>query len=108
MKQIKEVVKIVDYKFPRDAGWKIVQIFDHSSSHSAIPDDALVVSKMNVSPSGKQCVMRDGQQGGMPEQMYFNLGKIPKGMQQLLEGRGVNTWNEGREGERSFRKSSEL
>ena len=36
----------------------------------------------------------------MPEQMYFNLGKIPKGMQQLLEGRGVNTWNEGREGER--------
>ena len=50
MKQMKEVLKIVEFKFPRDAGWKVVWIFDHSSCHAAMPEDALVVSKMNVNP----------------------------------------------------------
>ena len=91
MKQIKEVAKIADFKFPRDAGWKIVWIFNHSSCHSAMPDDALVVSRMNVNPGGKQPVMRDGWWGGKPQPMCFNLGKIPKGMHRVLEERGVDT-----------------
>ena len=91
MKQIKEVVKIAEFKFPKDTGWKIVWIFDHSSCHAAMPEDALVVSKMNVNPGGKQPVMRDGWWGGKPQRMHYNLGKIPKGMRQILEERGVNT-----------------
>ena len=91
MKQIREVAKIVDFKFPRDAGWKIVWIFDHSSCHAAMPDDALVVSRMNVNPGGKQPIMRDGWWGGKPQPMCFNLGKIPKGMRRVLEERGVDT-----------------
>ena len=34
-------------------GWRIVWIFDHSSCHAAMLDDALDVNKMNVNPSGK-------------------------------------------------------
>ena len=34
-------------------------VFDHSSCHAAMADDALDVSKMNVKPGGKQRVMRD-------------------------------------------------
>ena len=33
---------------------KIVWIFDHSSCHTAMPEDALIVSRMNVNPGGKQ------------------------------------------------------
>lgn len=29
MKQIEEAVKIADFKFPEEAGWKLVWIFDH-------------------------------------------------------------------------------
>ena len=55
----KEVVKIAEFIFPRDAGWKIIWIFDHSSCHAAMPKDALVVSKMNVNP-GRQMASNDG------------------------------------------------
>ena len=60
MGQNKEAVKIAEVKYPKEEGWKIVWIFDHSSCHAAMPDDALDVSKMNVNPGGKQRVMRDG------------------------------------------------
>ena len=66
-------------------------IFDHSSWHAAMPEDALVVSRMNVNRGGKQPVMRDGWWGGKPQRMYFNLENIPKGMRQVLDERGVNT-----------------
>ena len=91
MKQIKEVVKIADFKYPKEDGRKIVWIFDHSSCNAAMPEDALVVSRMNVNPGGKQPVMRDGWWGGKLQRMYFNLEKIPKGMSQVLEERSVNT-----------------
>ena len=63
MNQLKEAVKIADAKYPKVDGWRVVWIFDHSSCHAAMPDDALDVSKMNVNPSGKQRVMRDGWWG---------------------------------------------
>ena len=54
MVQLKEAVKIAEAKYLRDQGWRIVWIFDHSSCHTAMPDDALDVTKMNVNPGGKQ------------------------------------------------------
>ena len=82
---MKQTAKMVEFKFPRNAGWKVVWIFNHSSCHSMMPDDARVVLKMNVNPGGKQPVVRDGWWGGKPQQMYFYLGKIPKGIWQILE-----------------------
>ena len=54
MGQNKEAVKIVEVKYPKDEGWKVVWVFDHSSCHAAMPDNTLDVSKMNVNPGGKQ------------------------------------------------------
>ena len=90
MAQLKEAVKIADAKYPKEDGWRIVWIFDHSSCYAAMPDDALDVSKMNVNPGGKQRIMRDGWWGGKPQKMNFSLG-IAKGLRQVLEERGVDT-----------------
>ena len=60
MDQIKMAVKIAEAKYPKCDNWRNIWIFDHSSCHSTMPDDALDVSKMNVNPGGKQRVMRDG------------------------------------------------
>ena len=65
-------------------------MFDPSSCHAAMPEDALDVNRMNVNPGGKQRVMRDGWWGGKPQKRNYNLG-IPKGMRVVLEERGVNT-----------------
>ena len=79
MAQLKEAVKIVDAKYPKADGWQVVWIFDHSSCHAAMPDDALDVSKKNVNSGGKQRVMHDGWWDGKPQSMNFSLG-VPKGM----------------------------
>ena len=94
--------------FPRDAGWKIVWIFNHSSCHSAMPDDALVVSRMNVNPGGKQPVMRDGWWGGKPQPMYFNLGDTKGNAEGSRGERSGYNWNESGKDERDFRQSSRL
>lgn len=60
MKQIEVAVRIAEIKYPKSQGWKHVWVFDHSSCHAAMADDALDVSKMNVNPGGKQRKMRDG------------------------------------------------
>ena len=86
MTQLKEAAKIAEAKYPREDGWRVVWIFDHSSCHAAMPDDALDVSKMNVNPGGKQRVMRDGMWNGKPQSMNFSLG-VPKGMRRVLEER---------------------
>lgn len=90
MEQIVMAVKIAEYKYPQDDGWKIVWIFDHSSCHSAMADDSLDVNKMNVNPGGKQRVMRDGWWGGKPQKMNYAIG-IPKGLRVVLEERDVDT-----------------
>ena len=54
MNQIRHAVKMVEVKYPKNDGWHVAWIFDHSSCHSAMPDDALDVSRMNVNPGGKQ------------------------------------------------------
>ena len=90
MSHIKEAEKIAVAKYLRQEGWRLVWIFDHSSCHAAMPNDALDVNKMNVNPGGKQRVMRDGWWGGKSQPMNYSLG-IPKGLCVVLEERGINT-----------------
>lgn len=45
MEQMAMAVKIAEFKYPRDDGWKLVWIFDHSSCHSAMADNSLDVNK---------------------------------------------------------------
>lgn len=92
MEQIKEAEKIAVAKYPRQEGWRLVWLFDHSSCHAAMPEDALDIHKMNVNPGGKQRVMRDGFWNGKPQTMNFSLG-IPKGLRRVLEERGIDTKN---------------
>ena len=90
MDQIKMAVRIAEVKYPKCDNWRHVWIFDHSSCHSAMPDDGLDVSKMNVNPGGKQRVMRDGFWDGKIQRMNYAIG-IPKGLRVALEERGINT-----------------
>ncbi len=57
--QIREAVKIADVKYNKE-GRRVVWIFDHSSCHAAMledaPEDALDASQMNVNPGGKRTI----------------------------------------------------
>ena len=85
IKQMKKAIKIAEFKYPKSDCWRHVWIFDHSSCHTAMAEDSLDVSKMNVNPGGKQQVMHDGYWNGM-------IG-IPKGLRVVLQKCGVNTTN---------------
>ena len=65
-------------------------MFDHSSCHAAMADDALNASKMNKNPGGKQPRMRDTVWNGRAQRMVFPDG-TPKGLDQVLRERGINT-----------------
>ena len=78
-----EVYKKVD-------SWKHVWIFDQSSCHKAMAEDALDASKMNVKPGGKQPKMHSTIWAGKEQTLCFDNG-IPKGMKAVLEERGINT-----------------
>ena len=90
MSQIKEAVKIANIKYPREEGYRVVWIFDHSSCHAAMAEDSLDVSHMNVKPGGKQRIMRDGWWGGKAQKMVTASG-VAKGLKMVLEERGVDT-----------------
>lgn len=90
VEQIKKAVEIAEVKYPQEKGWRHVWIFDHSSCHAAMADDALDVNQMNVKPGGKQRVMRDGIWNGKSQAMNFSIG-VPKGLRVVLEERGVCT-----------------
>lgn len=81
---------IAEIKYPKEDGWRHVWVFDHSSCHAVMADDALDVNKMNVNPGGKQRVMRDTVWQGQVQKMNFSLG-VPKGMRTVLNERGVDT-----------------
>ena len=87
---MKKAIKIAEFKYPKNDGWRHVWIFDHSSCHAAMAEDSLDVTKMNVNPGGKQRVMRDGYWNGKVFKMNFAIG-IPKGMKTVLQERGVDT-----------------
>ncbi|KAI0337675.1 hypothetical protein BDW22DRAFT_1423443 [Trametopsis cervina] len=75
-----------------------VILVDNSQGHSAYAEDALRVSRMNLRSGGKQAHMRDGwfMRDGqrITQPMNFPLDHPqypdqPKGMQQILEERGL-------------------
>jgi hypothetical protein len=87
--QMKSAVEMAEVKYPKDDGWRHVWVFDHSSCHAAMADDALDAKKMNVNPGGKQRKMRDTVWGGMVQSMNDHRG-VPKGMRQVLKERHVD------------------
>jgi len=67
--------------------------FDNSSNHAAFSKDALVASRMNLNPGGKQPIMRDTYfaQNNRLQSMVFSiihydekLRSKPKGIKQVL------------------------
>ena len=52
-------VKIAETQYPKNDNWSIVWVFDQSSCHTAMADDALNADQMNVKPGGQQPKMRD-------------------------------------------------
>ena len=87
MEQIKRVVDRAEFKYPPQDGWHHVWVFDHSSCHAAMADDALDANKMNVNPGVKQRQMRDTMWHGKVQKMNFQLG-VPKGMNAGSAGEG--------------------
>ena len=59
MIQLADAALIAEAKYTREKGYKLYWVFDHSSCHAAMADDALNASKMNKKPGGKQPRMRD-------------------------------------------------
>ena len=90
MAQIEVAATIAEVKYPREEGYRLVFIFDHSSCHGAYADDALNANKMNMKPGGKQPAMPNTVWRGKECSMVFNLG-VPKGLLQVLKERGVDT-----------------
>ena len=98
--QMEKNIIIAEIKYPKINGWQHLWVFDHSSCHAAMADDALDVAKMNVKPGGKQRIMRDTVWDGKIWKLYFTNStgqKVVMGMKMVLEERGVAT--EGRNGE---------
>ena len=93
MLQMERAVQISEIKYPKGEGWRHVWIFDHSSCHAAMADDALDVNRMNVKSGGKQRIMRDTVYDGRTQKMYFTERgqKVAKGMRIVLEERGIST-----------------
>lgn len=56
-------------------GWKLVWVFDHSSCHTAMSENALDASKMNVKPGGKQAKLRDTVWAGRIQTLTFSDGE---------------------------------
>jgi len=80
-------------------GYQALFVIDNSQGHAAYPEDALLVSRMNLRPGGKQARMRNGwfiRDGIKVNQpMIFppnhpEFPDQPKGMRQVLEER--NLW----------------
>ena len=89
MEQIDKAAIIAEAKYPPRI-FKHVWIFDHSCGHTAYAPDALVVSRLNKKPGGKQPAMRDTTWAGRPQKLVMEDG-APKGAAMILQERGVNT-----------------
>ncbi len=74
-----------DIKCPRDKGFRVFFVFDHSSCHGTYAEE-LDASKMNLKPGGKQPRMHDTYWQGRLQRMVFPDG-TPKN---ILSERGVD------------------
>ncbi len=91
LKHTKEIViPIFNYAF---LNYEALFAFDNSLNHSSLAPDALLASRMNLFPRGKQPKMRDGwnYQRNLSQSMIFDknyrisqLQGQPKGQKQIL------------------------
>ena len=58
MSQIDDAATIAETKYPRENGYRLVWIFDHSC-HGTYAENVINAHKMNAKPEGKQPEMRD-------------------------------------------------
>ena len=84
LQQMEHGVRIADVKYPRNDGYRVMWLFDHSSCHNAYANNALNAAHMNAKPGGKQPCLRDTVWNGKVQRMVFNIG-IPKGLIQVLK-----------------------
>lgn len=86
--------------------------FDNAANHCSFAPDALIATKMNLGPGGKQPIMRDGwdEKLGVPQRMIFpadypdaRLRGQPKGIKQVLLERGL--WRDQNSDGTKFRLS---
>ncbi|EIW56251.1 uncharacterized protein TRAVEDRAFT_22553 [Trametes versicolor FP-101664 SS1] len=102
VKQLQEKI-IPAFEAAHGPGYQALIMVDNSQGHSAYSADALLTSRMNLRPGGKQARMRDGQYtdaSGVEhvQSMVFpadhpEFPDKPKGMKQVLEERGL--WRKG-------------
>ncbi|GBB86520.1 hypothetical protein RclHR1_12950001 [Rhizophagus clarus] len=99
LEQVKlKAIPIFEALFPT---YIAIFAFDNSSNHAVFLPDALIASKKNLFPGGKQLAMRSTTWGDNNQQDmcfpndYFNeeLRRKPKGMKQVLLERGK--WKNG-------------
>ena len=70
--------KLLTSNNPKEKGYRVCFVFDHSSCHGTFAEDALDASKMNLKPGGKQPRMHDTIWNGKVQKMVFADG-TPKG-----------------------------
>lgn len=96
--QMKDTIRIFEAAHP---GRVALFIFDQSSAHASLPEDALRAFEMNKSNGGKQRRQRDtiipqsnpvAEHRGKTQKMTLPDGR-PKGLQQVLEERGFDIQN---------------
>ena len=94
----KVAIRILKHAFPECEGFLS---FDNASNHCAYTPDALIASNMNLTPGGKQALLREGwnHNQDLPQPMVFGqdypveqLRGQPKGIRQVLLERGL--WRE--------------
>ena len=91
-KFMKLMEKAAEAKFPKDKGYRLYWIFDHSSCHTAYADDSLNASKMNAKPGGCHTVMHDTLWNGKMTKSVLVHGHrtvVPKGLIEVLTERGM-------------------
>lgn len=83
---------IVEAVFP---GYQALLLFDNARSHASYAEDALLVRNMNLGPGGEQKRLRPGYMHGDKTQIQqmVDANGIPKGIQRVLEERGL--WRQG-------------
>ena len=93
MAQKQRAAEVAEIKYPKEQGWQICWVFNNSSCHNAMAEDALNVNSMNVKPGGAQKILRDTTYNGKAQRMYYISGgqKVAKGMKRVLEERGIST-----------------
>ena len=89
LEQMQVAIRVAEAKYPPRV-FSHVWVFDHSCGHTAYAPDALVASRVNKKPGGKQPAMRDTVWAGKPQKLNMDDG-TPKGAAMILEERGINT-----------------